>query len=141
MKKYSFIQKFGIFYAIMFFLVASLDFIPGLQDQKGYLFGLFDLDTYDNSLHLFSGLWALIASLISTRQAINFFKIFGTLYLLDGIMGLFLGNAFLDFGIFIYGIGDYSIFVKVFANLPHIAIGGIAVFVGYYLSKKPRFIA
>ena len=141
MKKYSFIQKCAFFYALMFFAVAALDFIPGLKDQQGYLFGLFDLDTYDNSLHFFSGLWALIAAFVSTWQSILYFKIFGTLYFLDGIMGLFLGNAFLDFGIFLYGIGDYSTFVKIFANLPHIAIGGIAIIIGFYLSKKPRLIA
>lgn len=139
MKKYSLIQKFGFVYAVMFFFVAAMDFIPGLRDSQGYLFGLFDLDTYDNSLHLFSGLWAGIAALVSTRQSILYFKIFGTLYFLDGIMGFFLGNAFLDFGIFLYGIPDYSLFVRIFANLPHIAIGGIAILVGFYLSRKPRF--
>ena len=123
----------------MFFFIAVMGYIPPFVDENGYLFGLFSLDTYDNSLHAFSGTWALIVALISTRQATLYFKIFGSVYFLDGIMGLFFGNAFLDFGIFLYGIPDYSLLVKFLMNIPHIMIGGFAAFVGFYLSKKPYF--
>ena len=135
----SLIRILAFLYAAMFFFIAVMGFIPPFVDENGYLFGLFSLDTYDNSLHAFSGTWALIAALISTRQAALYFKIFGTVYFLDGIMGLFFGNAFLDFGIFLYGIPDYSFIVKVLMNIPHIFIGGFAAFVGYYLSKKSYF--
>lgn len=129
------IRILGLIYAILFFFVAGMGYIPPFVDANGYLFGLFALDTYDNSLHAFSGLWALIAALISNRQSTLYFKIFGTVYFLDGIMGLFLGNAFLDFGIFFHGISDYSFIIKVLTNIPHILIGGFAAFAGYVLSK------
>ncbi|MEX2515166.1 MAG: DUF4383 domain-containing protein [Candidatus Paceibacterota bacterium] len=130
------IQKWGLVYAVMFALVVGLDFIPAFKDPDGYLFGIFALDTYDNALHAFSGLWALTAALISTKQSIWYFKIFGSFYLLDGLVGLVLGNAFLDFGLFLYGIADYGLLFNFFANIPHILIGGVAVWVGFYLSKK-----
>lgn len=137
----SLIRKFAIAYAFLFFFVVALDFIPGLTDQSGNLFGLFALDLYDNSLHALSGLWALIAGLVSTRQSTVYFKLFGSLYFLDGILGLFLGNAFLDFGIFQYGIADYGFVFKFLTNIPHILIGGVAVVIGFYLSKKAKFVS
>lgn len=133
------IRLFGLLYAIMFFFVAVMGYIPSFVDADGYLFGLFALDTYDNLLHAFSGTWALIAAIISVRQITLYFKIFGTLYFLDGVIGLFLGNAFLDFGIFKYGIADNTFIVNFLLNIPHILIGGISMLAGYYLSKKSFF--
>ena len=133
------LRLLGFGYAAMFFFVAVMGYIPPFVDDQGYLFGLFALDSYDNLLHAFSGLWALIAATLSTRQISLYFKIFGTAYFLDGVIGLFLGNAFLDFGIFQYGIADNSFVVNFLLNIPHIMIGGIAVIAGFYLSKKSFF--
>jgi Domain of unknown function (DUF4383) len=130
------IQKIGYFYGAMFLFVSIMGYIPGFTDDAGKLFGLFALDTYDNSLHAFSGLWALWASWHSREQAVLYFKIFGTAYFLDGLMGLYLGNAFLDFGIFLYGIADNSFVLNFFLNIPHIMIGGAASVTGWWLSKK-----
>lgn len=122
----------GLVYAVMFFFVAVMGFIPPFVDAEGNLFGLFALDTYDNLLHAFSGAWALIASLISTRQILWYFKIFGTVYLLDGIIGLFLGNAFLDFGLFHHGVMDNTFMLNFYLNIPHIIIGGVAAILGFF---------
>lgn len=130
------IQKLAIAYFAMFMGVVALDFIPGLKDADGYLFGLFALDFYDHSLHFFSGAWALVAGLVSHAQAVRYFKIFGTVYFLDGVVGSIFGNAYLDFGIFQYGVTDWSPVVKILASLPHIAIGGIAVTIGFYLARR-----
>lgn len=134
----SLIQKCAVGYFVMFVAVAALDFIPGFKDADGYTFGLFTLDLYDNSLHLFSGLWALAAGLISHVQAVRYFRIFGTVYFFDGVVGCIFGNAYLDFGIFLYGVTDWSLTVKILASLPHIAIGGMAMFIGFYLAKRVR---
>lgn len=130
------IQKLGIAYAIMFFIVASLAHIPGVADENGSLWGLFVLDLYDDGLHFFSGLWALVAALISHKAIVRYFQIFGVIYGLDGVMGLMLGQAYLDGGIFIYGVTMYPFIVRFGANLPHILIGGIAVWIGYVLAKR-----
>ena len=132
----SIIRILAFLYAAMFFFVAIMGYIPPFVDDKGYLFGLFALDAYDNSLHAFSGLWALVAALISRKQAILYFKIFGAVYFLDGVIGLFLGNAFLDFGLFNHGIAHNTFVLNFFLNIPHIMIGGIAALIGFVLSKR-----
>jgi hypothetical protein len=132
----SIIQKCALGYFMMFMGVVALDFMPMLKDANDYLFGLFSLDLYDNSLHAFSGLWALTAALISRKQALLYFKIFGVVYFFDGVVGCILGNAYLDFGIFLYGPTDWSMIVKFLASAPHIAIGGVAILIGFVLSKR-----
>ena len=126
------IQKlcFGYFSALMF--AASLNYIPGLTDENGLAFGIFALDIYDDALHAASALWALVAGILSYRAARAFLIIFGLAYLGDGTFGIFTGYGFLDLGIFTNtSIGtDWSL-PRFLANLPHLALGGVAVWVSF----------
>ena len=130
------IRLLAVGYFLMFVGVAALDYMPGVNDARGYLFGLFDLDIYDDSLHLASGLWALVAAWHSREWAVFYFRLFGILYFLDGVMGFFLGSGYLDFGILIYGVVDLPLVIRFLANLPHLVIGGFAIFAGFWLSRR-----
>ena len=133
------IQKLGIAYAIMFFGVVALNYMPFIHDENGMMFGLFSLQWYDDLLHGFSGLWVLAAAFISHRATVLFFKIFGSIYLFDGVLGLVTGSGCLDGGIFIDGFRSFSDIEfpqRFFANLPHLIIGGGAVLIGFWLSRR-----
>lgn len=135
----SLVQKLAVVYAFMFFAIVAIGYIPAFSDAGGYLFGLFSLQWYDDLLHAFSGVWALIAALVSHRQSVIYFKLFGSVYLFDGLLGLVTGSGCLDGGIFIDGFRsftDVEFPARFFANAPHLAIGGFAVFVGFWLSKR-----
>jgi hypothetical protein len=135
------IRILGFAYFFLFVFVVALGYIPGVNDASGKMFGLFELDLYDDSLHLFSGIWAGVAAWLSSRAATLYFKLFGVLYFLDGVMGLLIGSGYLDFGIFIYGVLDLPLTTRIFANLPHLGIGGFAIFAGFFLSKRGRVAA
>ena len=64
-------QKLCLFYFVALMIAASINYIPGLTDDKGLAFGIFALDLYDDALHVASALWALAAGLISTRAALK----------------------------------------------------------------------
>jgi len=130
------IQKLAWFYAVMFTVLGSLSYIPFINDENGVTLGIFSLQWYDNVLHYASGLWAAIAAWRSFKASEFYFKLFGIIYGLDGVMGFFLGQGYLDGGIFLKGITDLDWTFKFFANIPHIAIGGFAVFVGFVLSRR-----
>lgn len=131
------IQKAALVYCAMFLGIYGLNYYSPIHDTHGYMFGLFKLDLIDDMLHLGSAIWALTAALVSRKQSVLYFKIFGVLYALDGIIGLFTGLGYLDLGLFIHGPDwDMPLMTKVFANLPHIFIGGMAAFIGFYISKK-----
>lgn len=122
-------------YAVLFAVVTSLNYIPGLSDAQGRTFGLFALDIFDDALHAASGLWAALAAWTSTRATLIFFRVFGPLYCLDGLLGLATGSGYLDLGILVNGVLDLPLMTRILMNLPHIAIGGFAAFAGYVLSR------
>ena len=124
----------GYFGALM--IAASLNYIPGLTDADGRAFGIFALDIFDDALHIASALWALAAALISHRAARIFLLLFGAAYLGDGVFGFFTGYGYLDLGIFQYPSEGLSFtVVRVLANLPHIALGGFALWAGLRLDR------
>jgi hypothetical protein len=131
------VRKFGWIYFLGFIAVVAVGYVPGFHDADGNLFGLFKLDLYDDSLHLASGLWAGVAAAMSSKAARLYFRIFGPLYFADGVLGLLTGSGYLDGGIFLYGPLDLSLIVRFFANLPHLIIGGAAIWIGYRHRSQP----
>ena len=123
-------------YAVLFAIVTSLNYIPGLTDAQGRTFGLFELDILDDALHAASGLWAALAAWWSTRATIAFFRVFGTLYCLDGLLGLATGSGYLDLGILVNGVLHLPLVTRILMNLPHIAIGGFAALTGFVLARR-----
>lgn len=123
-------RKLAFMYFVVLTLVAALNYIPGVKQPDGTVFGIFALDIYDDALHLGSALWALAAALISSRAARIFLLLFGAAYLGDGLLGLATGSGYLDLGIFNNGIQDLPFTFRMMANTPHIVLGGVALLAG-----------
>jgi hypothetical protein len=130
------IRIIAIAYTGLLTFAGMTNYLPGLTDSKGLAFGIFALDIYDDMLHFGSALWAGLAAWTSRRASELFFRTFGTLYLADGLLGLITGSGYLDMGILIYGVQDLPLTFKIFANLPHIFLGGFAAFTGFFLAKR-----
>jgi hypothetical protein len=130
------VRGLGWAYAALFVGVTALGYMPMLHDQHGYLLGLFKLEWWDDALHLGSGLWAAIAAYKSFSATRRYFRIFGPLYLLDGLVGLTTGMGYLDLGIFLHGPADVPLATRIGANVPHIVIGGVATIIGYVLARR-----
>jgi len=130
------VRKIAVLYAVVLTLAALTNYIPGLTDAQGRAFGIFALDIYDDALHLASATWAAVAAYLSTRASALFLRLFGTLYLLDGLLGLAFGSGYLDLGILIAGVQSLPLGFKILANLPHVALGGFAVFAGFALAPR-----
>ena len=131
------LQKIALGYFVVLMAAASLNYVPGLTDDEGLAFGIFALDIYDDALHVASALWALTAALISHRASKLFLLIFGALYLGDGIFGLFTGYGYLDLAIFTNdSLGLSFTLVRFLANLPHILLGGFAIWAALRLGRE-----
>lgn len=131
------VRALGWGYFALFVGVVAIGHVPAFNDAQGRLFGLFVLDIYDDSLHLASGLWAGVAAWLSYRAARGYFRLFGPLYFADGVLGLLTGSGYLDGGIFLYGPLDLPLVTRIFANLPHLFIGGFASWIGYRVAARP----
>lgn len=130
------LRTIAVGYALILAIVTALNYIPGLTDAQGRVFGIFALDIYDDLLHFASAAWAAAAAWTSVRACVIYFKVFGALYLLDGLLGLATGSGFLDLSILLYGVQDLPLQFRFLANLPHIGLGGFAVFSGFVLARR-----
>ena len=130
------LRTIALVYMVILLAAASLNYIPGLTDAEGRAFGVFALDIYDDTLHLASATWAAVSAYWSRPASKTFLKIFGTLYFLDGLLGLVTGSGYLDLGIVIYGVQNLSLGFKILANLPHLALGGFAIYSGFVLANR-----
>lgn len=133
----SIVQKICLGYFVILMGAASLNYIPGLTDEAGLVFGIFALDLFDDALHVASALWALAAAILGGRAARVFLLLFGALYLGDGVFGFFTGYGYLDLGIFTNPPAGLSFtLLRFLANLPHILLGGFALFSGLKLARS-----
>jgi hypothetical protein len=119
---------------------AATDYVPAFIDSEGRVFGLFQLDIYKDALHVASGLWAAAAA-CSRRSAVFFLRVFGTLYFLDGVMGVFTGSGYLDLSIFVDGVRNVSATVKILSSLPHLGLGALGITVGWSPWRRGRVAA
>jgi hypothetical protein len=124
--------------ALALLFAAATDYVPEFRDAGGKVFGLFALDVYKDALHLASGLWAAIAAVTSRRAAEAFLRIFGVLYLLDGIIGTFTGSGFLDLSIITEGVRSVPVTIKILSSLPHLGLGLIAIWFGWTEGRAGR---
>lgn len=132
----SILQKICFLYVVALLAAASLNYIPGLTDENGLAFGIFALDIFDDSLHVASAIWALVAGILSHRAARMFLLLFGAAYLGDGIFGFFTAYGYLDLGIFTHGsLGMSFTLGRVLANLPHVFLGGFALWAAFKLDR------
>lgn len=114
-KQFSTIQKCAFGFAVLFLGVYSLDYVPGIMDQNGLMFGLFHMTRLVDLGHLGAGSLALIGGLISARTARAYFWLLGVWYTID---------------VFIYLFGHLNaipLTKNFLVNLPHILI-----FIGAY---------
>ena len=119
---------------------AATDYIPAFIDSEGQVFGLFHLDIYKDAFHVASGIWALVAA-TSRRSAVFFLRVFGTLYFLDGVTGVFTGSGYLDLSIFIDGIRNVPAMIKFLSSVPHLVLGAIGIAVGFSPWRSERVAA
>ena len=66
--RFSTIQKCAFAFALLFLAVYSLDFVPGVMDANGKMFGLFSMTTFVDLGHLGLGMLALISGFVDSRK-------------------------------------------------------------------------
>lgn len=131
------IQKITWAYVALFVVLVGMEFMPFIYAENGRIFGAFKLDPIANWLHVLSGVWALGAALTSEKACLYYFRIFGTAYFLDGVVGILAGKAYLNLRLFDPdAVPVADLWTRLVLNTPHIVIGGLAMYIGFVLYKK-----
>ena len=84
-------KRFAQVFGAAFLLAGIAGFIPALCPD-GKLFGLFAVDTVHNLVHIATGVISIALSMVSEAATRNFFRIFGIVYGLVAVLGLFSGD-------------------------------------------------
>jgi len=71
---------------LLFLFVYSLDYVPGIMDSNGKMFGLFSMTTFVDIGHLGLGLLALISGFVGPRTSRAYFWFLGFFYAADVIV-------------------------------------------------------
>lgn len=122
-KQFSTIQKCAFGFAALFLGVYLLDYVPGIMDQNGLMFGLFHMTRIVDIGHLALGSLALIAALSSTRIARIYFWVLGVWYTID-VVTFFFGH-----------LHSLSLLVNILTNLPHLLIFVAAYWIALNVGK------
>jgi hypothetical protein len=109
-RHYSSIQKCAFGFAALFLGVYMLDYVPGIMDENGLMFGLFHMTRIVDLGHLGAGSLALIGALVSARFSRIYFWLLGVWYSID-VLTYFFGH-----------LHTLSLTKNVLINLPHILI-------------------
>lgn len=110
------IQKVAWGYAILFLGVYSLDYVPGVMDANGKMFGLFSMTPLVDAGHLALGALAAICAFISKAAARFYFWLLGIVYGIDVIVYAFMH------------LHTISPLTNLLVNLPH-ALISISAFI------------
>src|SRR5438445_13794558 len=88
-KKFSVIQKCAFGFALLFLGVYALDYVPGVMDQNGLMFGLFHMSKLIDLGHLGAGSLALLGALISAKAARFYFCLLAIWSTIDVVASFF----------------------------------------------------
>ena len=110
----------AVIFGIAFIFAGVAGFIPAFA-LDGYLFGLFEINTMHNIIHIVSGVVAIMCA-TSFKSTKLYFQIFGAVYLLVAILGFVRGDLII-------------MHVNMPDNFLHLAIGAIALYLGFRASS------
>ena len=121
--RFSTIQKCAFAFALLFLAVYSLDFVPGVMDANGKMFGLFSMTTFVDLGHLGLGTLALISGFVGPKASRVYFWFLGFFYAADVIT---------------YAVRHLHLIsptTNLLVNLPHIVISIAAFLVAVNVGK------
>jgi hypothetical protein len=119
------IQKCAWGFAALFLGVYLLDFVPGIMDEHGLMFGLFQMTRIVDLGHLAVGALAVVGALISSRAARIYFVALGVWYSID-VATYFVGH-----------LHTLPLRNNVLANLPHLLILIAAFWIAAKVDRTP----
>src|SRR5579871_6620094 len=122
-RKFSTIQKVGFGFALLFLGVYALDYVPGIMDQNGLMFGLFHMSRLIDLGHLGVGSLALICALISAKASRFYFWLLGVWYTID-VVTYFFSH-----------LSTLPLIKNVLVNMPHILIFVAAYWIALRVDK------
>jgi hypothetical protein len=123
-KQISAIQKCAWGFAALFLGVYLLDYVPGIMDANGLMFGLFHMTPIVDFGHLAAGALGVVGAVTGVRGARIYFYVLGTWYLIDVVV------------YFVSHLNQISLKTNILVNGPHILIFIAAFLIAAKVSRN-----
>ena len=135
--KLNLIQKLAWIYAANFIFVVLIGHVPGLANEQGRLFGVYNVSLFVDVGHSIAGILGIIAVWHSVAWSVYYFRLVGFTYGSDFVISLLFNRDLTETGSIFTGIGSPNFTLgNIIANLPHIIISSLALWIGFYLHKR-----
>lgn len=85
------LKRIAVAFGVIFVAAGVLGFVPAFVTD-GRLLGLFEINNLHNLVHLVTGILAIVVGVMSERASRMFFRIFGVIYALVALLGVYSGN-------------------------------------------------
>lgn len=122
------LKRAAMIFGVAFIAAGILGFVPGITTADGYLLGIFHVNAAHNIIHLASGAVALYAGMQSESLARMYFQVFGVIYAVVALLGLFYGREPL-LGFIAHNPADVVL---------HLVIAVVALYLGFgYREHRP----
>lgn len=118
-------KKLAMLFGAIFALIGILGFIPGITSSDGMLFGIFQVDTIHNLIHLVTGLIGLWLGSSSDSGSKSWFQIFGIVYGIVAILGFVYGGDKI-LGFLINNVADTWL---------HLVLAAVLLAIGFGMSS------
>ena len=117
------LKTLAIIFGVVLLVIGILGFVPQALTNGNLLFGLFKVNTGHNVIHLVSGLVGLLCGLNSRHASRLFFQIFGIVYGLITLLGLYYQNHDMFGGLVAHNVHDIWL---------HAIISAAALYLGFF---------
>lgn len=114
-------------FGLVFIVLGIAGFLPALAPGD-MLFGIFFVDPLHNVVHLATGVIAVLCGLISAAVSRLFFQVFGVVYGLLAVLGLFVGEGY------VLGFLSHNVHILWL----HAIIAAVALYLGFGVSARGR---
>lgn len=115
------LKTIAIVFGSLFLIVGILGFVPQVLVNGNLLFGLFKVNTVHNLIHVATGIVGLLCGLNSECASRLFFKIFGIIYGLIALLGMYYQNHDMFNGLIAHNIHD--LWLHILASLAALYLG------------------
>ena len=115
------VKTMAVLFGVVFLVVGILGFVPAVtKDQM--LLGIFHVNTAHNTVHLLSGVVALLCGMSGAGASRWYFRIFGLVYGAAAVMGFMAGGDTMLLGLISNNMADTWL---------HVGIAAVSLLLGF----------
>jgi hypothetical protein len=115
------LKTIAIIFGIIMLIVGALGFVPE-ANPNGRLLGVFHVNFEHNLIHIATGIVSILCGLVSEHASRLFFQIFGIVYGLVALLGLYYGDRPI-LGLIANNMADVVL---------HFIIAAFALYLGFF---------